>query len=90
MPAISSSRSGNTPLPHEPTIGLRTSGKPVLLIVSIADSALNANWVLGVGILLLASTSDVKSLLPQISPTLNLFITGKLRNSRHAVRYRPR
>ena len=80
---------GNTPLPQEPIIGFRTIGKPVPFMTSTADSALKAKCVFGVGILDFASVSDVISLLPQVSPTLNLLITMNHKNSKHAARYNP-
>src|SRR5215813_4234288 len=79
---VSLSRNGNTPRPHEPTIGFTTIGNPVLPIKSDKDSELNAKWVVGVGISSLASLIEVNSLFPQISPTLKLLITKKPKNSR--------
>src|SRR6476661_6525801 len=87
--ATSSSRNGNTPLPQDPIIGFITRGNPVLLITSIADSALKAKCVIGVGTLCLTRESDVIILLPHVSLTLNLLITKNPKDSKHAVRYKP-
>src|SRR5215467_6590863 len=87
--AVSLSRKGNTPRPHEPTIGLTTIGNPVFLIKLDKDSELNAKWVVGVGIFSLASLIEVNNLFPQISPTLKLLIAKKPKNSRQAVKYKP-
>src|ERR671924_290675 len=73
MLAVSRLRRGYIPLPHEPTIGLRTTGNPVFLMFSSPDSALNANCVFGEGILFSASLIDVISLFPQVCPTSNRF-----------------
>src|SRR5690242_11127791 len=89
MFATSSFLRGKTPLPQEPVIGFKTTGNPVVFITSIADSALKAKCVFGVGTLDFASVNDVINLLPQVSPTLNLLITTNPINSKHAVRYNP-